>query len=52
MYTNRDGENGVLLAEGVVSLKYSADAHLAFTGDPDKPEKKSVWAHFEEFLDE
>lgn len=52
MYANRDGENGDLIAEGVVSLVYSAEAHLAFNGDPDKPEKKSIWAHFEEFLDE
>lgn len=52
MYVNRDGENGALLAEGVVSLLYSAKAHLAFNGDPSKPEKVSIWSQFEEFLDE
>jgi hypothetical protein len=52
MYTNRDGENGEIIAEGVVSLLYSPEAHLAFNGDPDKPEKKSIWTQFEEFLDE
>jgi len=52
MYVNRDGENGELIAEGVVKLLYSADAHLMFDGNPDKPEKKSVWTQFEEFLDE
>lgn len=52
MYANRDGENGALLAEGVVSLLYSAKADLLFNGDPDKPEKKAIWTQFEEFLDE
>ena len=52
MYANRDGENGDLIAEGIVSLLYSADAHKMYAGDPEKPEKKSVWAQFEEFLDE
>lgn len=52
MHANRDGENGDLIAEGVVSLLYSAEAHLAFNGDPDHPEKKSVWDHYEEFLEE
>ncbi|RYM33444.1 hypothetical protein ERX46_10915 [Brumimicrobium glaciale] len=52
MYTNRDGENGELIAEGVVSLLYSEQAELAFNGDPDKPEKVAIWTQFEEFLDE
>ena len=52
MYANRDGENGDLIAEGVVSLLYSAKADLAFNGDPSKPEKKAIWTQFEEFLDE
>lgn len=52
MYANRDGENGELIAEGTVSLLYSAEAHLSFNGDPSKPEKVSVWTQFEEFLDE
>ena len=52
MYANRDGENGDLLAEGTVSLLYSAEAHLMFDGDPSKPEKTPVWTQFEEFLDE
>jgi hypothetical protein len=52
MYANRDGENGELIAEGMVSLLYSAEAHLSFNGDPSKPEKVSVWTQFEEFLDE
>jgi len=52
MYVNRDGENGELLGEGTVTLIYSAEAHNVFNGDLDKPEKKSVWQHFEEFLDE
>ncbi|PWH81212.1 hypothetical protein [Brumimicrobium oceani] len=51
MYTNRDGENGDLIAEGTVSLVYSEQADLMFNGDPDKPEKKSLWTQFEEFLD-
>ncbi|MGV6861835.1 MAG: hypothetical protein ACWA41_08680 [Putridiphycobacter sp.] len=52
MYTSRDGENGELIAEGVVQLLYSSEAHLAFNGDPDKPEKKAIWTQYEEFLDE
>jgi len=52
MYVNRDGENGELIAEGVVALKYTADAHMMYAGDPSKPEVKSVWTVFEEFLDE
>lgn len=52
MYANRDGENGELIAEGVVSLLYSAEADLMYNGDPSKPDKVSVWAQFEEFLDE
>lgn len=52
MYVSRDGENGELIAEGVVNLLYSAEAHKMYAGDEDKPEKKSVWTEFEEFLDE
>jgi hypothetical protein len=52
MYSNRDGENGEVIAEGTVSLLYSEAADLAFNGDPSKPDKKSVWQHFEDFLDE
>lgn len=52
MYSSRDGENGELIAEGVVNLKYTSEAHLMFNGDPDKPEKIAVWTQFEEFLDE
>lgn len=52
MYANRDGENGELIAEGVVSLLYSSAADAMFNGDPSKPDKKSVWEEFEEFLDE
>lgn len=52
MYSSRDGENGELIAEGVVSLLYSDKAHLAFTGDPAKPDKTPIWTQFEEFLDE
>jgi len=51
MYSSRDGENGELLAEGVVKLKYTAQAVKEFEGDLDKA-KIGVWAHFEEFLDE
>ena len=52
MYVNRDGENGELIGEGTVILKYTVEAHNVFNGDPDKPEKKSVWEHFEDFLEE
>ncbi|MDH5379742.1 MAG: hypothetical protein OEW75_02755 [Cyclobacteriaceae bacterium] len=52
MYSSRDGENGELIAEGVVKLKYTPKAHLAYAGDPDHPEKTSVFTFFEEFLDE
>ena len=52
MYSHRDGENGEVIAEGVVKLKYTLEAHEAFTGNPEKPEEKSVWQLFEEFLDE
>jgi hypothetical protein len=48
MYANRDGENGELIAEGTVTLKYTAKAHEMFTGDP----TTSVWATFEDFLEE
>ena len=49
-YAHRDGENGDLIAEGVVKLKYTEKAKLVFEGDPTKPELKGVWAQFEEFL--
>lgn len=52
IYAHRDGENGDLLAEGVVKLKYTSDAEKAFNGDPSKPELKGVWAQFEAFLNE
>ena len=52
MYTSRDGENGELLAEGVIKLKYTKDGKKNFEGDPKKPEIRGVWAHFDEFLDE
>lgn len=52
MFVNVDGENTDLLAEGVVKLKYSESAKKAFEGDPDKPEIKGAWQHFEDFLDE
>lgn len=51
-YAHRDGENGDLLAEGTVKLKYTEKAKLVFEGDPSKPETKGVWAQFEEFLNE
>ncbi|MCC7332816.1 MAG: hypothetical protein IT232_09430 [Flavobacteriales bacterium] len=51
-YANRDGENGDLLAEGIIKLKYTKEAKLAFEGDPSKPEEKGVWAQFEAFLNE
>ncbi len=52
MYSHRDGENGEVIAEGVVKLKYTEEADKVFKGDPKKPEVKSVWQQFEEFLDE
>ncbi len=52
MYTSKDGENGELIAEGVVSLLYSVEAHLAFAGDPENPANGSIWAEFEKFLNE
>jgi hypothetical protein len=52
IYAHKDGENGDLIAEGVVNLKYSKEAKLAFEGNPADPTKKGVWGHFEEFLDE
>ena len=52
MYASRDGENGDLLAEGTVKLKYSKEAKIVFEGDPNKPEAKGVWAQFEDFLNE
>jgi len=51
-YAHRDGENGDLLAEGTVKLKYSDKAKIVFEGDPAKPELKGVWAQFEAFLNE
>lgn len=51
-YSHRDGENGDLLAEGTVKLKYTDKAKLVFEGDPAKPETKGVWAQFEAFLNE
>lgn len=51
-YAHRDGENGDLIAEGTVKLKYTKEAKLVFEGDPTKPEVKGVWAQFEEFLNE
>lgn len=51
-YAHRDGENGDLLAEGTVKLKYTKEAKIVFEGDPTKPEIKGVWAQFEEFLNE
>ncbi|MBL7931766.1 MAG: hypothetical protein JNL60_07690 [Bacteroidia bacterium] len=51
-YSHRDGENGDLLAEGTVKLKYTDKAKLAFEGDPAKPESKGIWAQFEAFLNE
>lgn len=51
-YAHRDGENGDLLAEGTVKLKYTDKAKLVFEGDPSKPELKGVFAQFEEFLNE
>lgn len=52
IYAHKDGENGDVLAEGTVILKYSKEAKVAFEGDPNNPTKKGVWGHFEEFLDE
>jgi hypothetical protein len=51
-YAHRDGENGDLLAEGTVKLKYTEAAKKVFEGDPTKPELKGVWAQFEAFLNE
>lgn len=52
VYSHKDGENGDLLAEGTVILKYTKEAKIAFEGNPNDPTKKGVWGHFEEFLDE
>lgn len=52
VYAHRDGENGDLLAEGTVKLKYTENAKKVFEGDPAKPEAKGVWAQFEAFLNE
>jgi hypothetical protein len=51
-YAHRDGENGDLIAEGVVKLKYTDKAKIVFEGDPNKPELKGVWGQFEAFLNE
>ena len=51
-FAHRDGENGDVLAEGTVKLKYTKEAKLVFEGDPAKPELKGVWAQFEDFLNE
>jgi hypothetical protein len=52
LYAHRDGENGDLIAEGVVKLKYTDKAKIVFEGDPTKPELKGVWGQFEAFLNE
>jgi hypothetical protein len=52
VYVHRDGENGAVLAEGTVKLKYTEAAKKVFEGDPTKPEVKGVFAQFEEFLNE
>lgn len=52
IYAHRDGENGDLLAEGTVKLKYTAEAKKIFEGDPAKPEVKGVFEQFEAFLNE
>ncbi len=51
-YAHRDGENGDLIAQGIVKLKYTEEAKKVFEGDPKKPEIKGVWAQFEAFLNE
>jgi len=51
-YAHRDGENGDLIAEGTVKLKYTEKAKIVFEGDPAKPELKGVWGQFEDFLNE
>ncbi|MFT4600022.1 MAG: hypothetical protein ACI857_000190 [Arenicella sp.] len=52
MFVSRDGENGDMIGEGNVQLLYSEEADLVYNGNPEKPEVKSAWAQFEEFLDE
>ena len=52
IYAHRDGENGAVLAEGTVKLKYTDKAKIAFEGDPEKPELKGVFGQFEAFLNE
>lgn len=52
VYVHRDGENGAVLAEGTVKLKYTEAAKKVFEGDPTKPEVKGVFAQFEAFLNE
>src|SRR5690606_28412938 len=52
IYSHKDGENGDLLAEGTVILKYTKEAKVAFEGDPGDPSKKGIWAQFEDFLNE
>lgn len=51
-YTHKDGENGELIAEGTVTLKYTKEAKLVFEGDPAKPTVKGVFKQFEDFLEE
>lgn len=46
MYTNVDGEDQVLLAEGTIQLEYTSEAHESFT------KSQGVWDLFEDFLDE
>lgn len=52
IYAHRDGENGDLLAEGTVKLKYTEECVKIYNGDPAKPEAKGVWEQFEAFLNE
>ena len=52
IYAHRDGENGAVLAEGTVKLKYTDKAKIAFEGDPTKPQEKGIFATFEDFLNE
>ena len=52
IYSHRDGENGAVIAEGTVKLKYTDKAKIAFEGDPEKPELKGVFGQFEAFLNE
>lgn len=51
MYVNRDGENGALLAEGIVNIVIRPEAITSLEGDPVKG-TAGLWAQFEDFLDE